>query len=474
MWVEISLVVVLVLVNAGLSGSEMAFVSLRESQVNRLAEEEGERGRKLAALVQDPNRFLSTIQIGITLAGFLASATAAVSLAEPLFAPLAFLGGFAEPAAVFVVTVVLSYLTLVLGELAPKRIAMQRAQGWALRAAGPITVIARLTHPVVWLLAKSTEGVVRLGGFDPHAAREEVTEEEIKDMLAAQESMPEEQRSIIAGALELDDRRLWQILVPRSEVLFLPAGLDAAGGRERLIEAGLSRAPVTGTTEDDVVGVVHIRSLVDAVGRVGDFIRPAIVLPDSVGVLQALGRMQKERGQLALVVDEFGSIAGIVTLEDLLEEIVGEIYDEYDRDTAAVVHHEDGSMEMPGSFPAHDLDDLGVTIHPGRHATIAGIVLEELGEIPEVGETVQVGPWLATVLEVTDRAILRVRLERLPDEDAEAAGEDGAAAAAAAQDVELRPEHVLVVEPTVGDRIAQVGAVPPTTVTPIEGPAQNR
>ncbi len=479
MWVEIGLVVLLVLVNAGLSGSEMAFVSLRESQVNRLAEEEGERGRKLAALVQDPNRFLSTIQIGITLAGFLASATAAVSLAEPLFAPLAFLGSFAEPAAVVLVTVVLSYLTLVFGELAPKRIAMQRAQGWALRAAGPVTVIARLTHPVVWLLAKSTEMLVRLGGFDPHAAREEVTEEEIKDMLAAQESMPEEQRSIIAGALELDDRRLWQILRPRSEVLFLPAALDAAGGRERLIEAGLSRAPVTGTTEDDVVGVVHIRSLVDAVGRVGDFIRPAIVLPDSVGVLQALGRMQKERGQLALVVDEFGSIAGIVTLEDLLEEIVGEIYDEYDRDTAAVVHHDDGSMEMPGSFPAHDLDDLGVAMDPGRHATIAGIVLERIGEIPEVGQTVRLGQWMATVLEVTDRAILRVRLERVPgtDEEERADGEreeSPSAETAGAADDGRRPEHVLVVEPTVADRIAQVGAVPPTTVTPIEGPSQPR
>jgi hypothetical protein len=131
-------------------------------------------------------------------------------------------------------------------------------------------------------------------------------------------------------------------------------------------------------------------------------------------------------------------------------------------------------MEMPGSFPAHDLDDLGVTIDPGRHATIAGIVLEELGEIPEVGETVRVGPWLATVLEVTDRAILRVRLERLPGDD-ETAGEDGRAAGEpAVEDIELRPEHVLVVEPTVGDRIAQVGAVPPTTVTPIEGPPQNR
>jgi putative hemolysin len=473
MWVEITLVVVLVLVNAGLSGSEMAFVSLRESQVNRLAEEEGERGRKLAALVQDPNRFLSTIQVGITLAGFLASATAAVALAEPLVAPLGFLGDFARPAAVFGVTVVLSYLTLVLGELAPKRIAMQRAQGWALRAAGPITVVSRLTHPLVWLLARSTEALVRLAGFDPHAAREEVTEEEIKDMLAAQDSMPAEQRSIIAGALELDERRLWQVLVPRSEVLFLPAGLDAAEGRERLIKAGLSRAPVTGTSEDDVVGVVHIRSLVDAIGRVGDSILPALVLPDSVGVLQALGRMQKDRTQLALVVDEFGSIAGIVTLEDLLEEIVGEIYDEYDRDTDAVVHHEDGSLEMPGSFPAHDLEDLGVAIEPGRHATIAGIVLEQLGEIPEVGQTTRVGVWLATVLEVTDRAILRVRLERLPDEDGEP---DGAAAGdgAEADTGPHTPDHVLVVEPTVADRIAQVGAVPPTTVTPLEGPAQHK
>jgi putative hemolysin len=470
MWVEIALVVVLVLVNAGLSGSEMAFVSLRESQVNRLAEEEGERGRKLAKLVQDPNRFLSTIQVGITLAGFLASATAAVSLAKPLFEPLGFLDRFAEPASVFLVTMVLSYLTLVFGELAPKRIAMQRAQGWALRAAGPITVLSRMTHPLVWLMARSTELVVKLLGFDPHAAREEVTEEEIKDILAAQESMPEQQRSIIAGALELDDRRLWQILVPRSEVLFLPSSLDATSGRERLIEAGLSRAPVTGESEDDVVGVVHVRSLVDAVGRVGDFARPTIVLPDSVGVLQALGRMQKERVQLGLVVDEFGSIAGIVTLEDVLEEIVGEIYDEYDRDAAAVVRHDDGSMELPGSFPAHDLEDLGVELDLGRHATIAGVVLEGLGEIPEVGRTARIGTWLATVLEVTDRAILRVRLEQVPDadEDAAAAGEAKRVPAP-----ERLPDHVIVVEPTVADRIAQVGAVPPTTVTPIEGPPQS-
>jgi putative hemolysin len=418
MWVEIALVVVLVLLNAALSGSEMAFVTLRESQVNRLAAE-SERGRKLAALTADPNRFLSTIQVGITLAGFLASATAAVSLAQPLIEPLGALGDAAEPAAVFIVTLVLSYLTLVLGELAPKRIAMQTAPQWGLRAAGPITVIATLVRPLVWLLAASTSLIVRMVGLDPHAAREEVSEEELKDMIAAQESIPAQQRSIIEGALELDERRLWQVLVPRSEVVFVSSSQDTATARDHLIEAGLSRAPVIGETEDDVIGFVHLRQLVAGIGVVADYIRPALVLPDSVGVLQALGRMQQQRGQLALVVDEFGSVAGIVTLEDLLEEIVGEIYDEFDTDTSGVVRTPDGEIELVGSFPAHDLTDLGVDLEAGRHATIAGIMLEEVGEFPPKGTTVTVGDWRLTALEVTPRAILRVRLARVTPENAD-------------------------------------------------------
>src|SRR4051794_7794540 len=418
MWVEIALVVVLVLLNAALSGSEMAFVTLRESQVNRLAAE-SERGQKLAALTSDPNRFLSTIQVGITVAGFLASATAAVSLAQPLIGPLGVLGNAAEPAAVFIVTLVLSYLTLVFGELAPKRIAMQTAPQWGLRAAGPITVLSGLARPLVWLLAQSTSLVVRMVGLDPQAVREEVTEEELKDMIAAQESIPAQQRSIIEGALELDERRLWQVLVPRSDVVFVMSNQDTATARDHLIEAGLSRAPVIGETEDDVIGFVHLRQLVAGVGIVADYIRPALVLPDSVGVLQALGRMQQQRGQLALVVDEFGSVAGIVTLEDLLEEIVGEIYDEFDKDTAAVVRTPDGDIELAGSFPAHDLTDLGVDLEPGRHATIAGIMLEEIGEFPPANTTITVGDWRLTALEGTPPAILRTRRARVPAEEGE-------------------------------------------------------
>ncbi|GAA3633194.1 hemolysin family protein [Kineosporia mesophila] len=416
MWVEIALVAVLILINAALSGSEMALVSLRESQVNRLATE-SEKGRRLASLTNDPTRFLSTIQIGITLAGALASATAAVSLAQPLIEPLGFLGSAAEPVSVVVVTIVLTYVTLVIGELAPKRIAMQTAQSWALRAAGPINLISVLARPLVWILAKSTELVVRMVGLDPKAAREEVSEEEIKDMIAAQESIPQQQRSIIEGALELDERKLYQVLVPRTDVVFVNAGQDASTARDLLIEAGLSRAPVIGETEDDVIGFVHLRQLVAGIGTVADYVRPALVLPDSVGVLQALGRMQQQRGQLALVMDEFGAVAGIVTLEDLLEEIVGEIYDEFDLDTAQVLHRPDGDIELNGSFPAHDLTDLGIDLDAGRSATIAGIMLEALGEFPAAGTETVVGNWRLTALEVTPRAILRVQVHPLDSDE---------------------------------------------------------
>lgn len=282
MWVTIALLAVLILINAALSGSEMALVSLRESQVNRLAAE-SEKGRRLASLTSDPDRFLSTIQIGITLAGALASATAAVTLSEPLVEPLGFLGSAADPVAVFLVTVVLTYLTLVLGELAPKRIAMQTAQSWALRATGPINLIATLARPLVWILVRSTEIVVRLAGLDPKAAREEVSEEEIKDMIAAQESIPQQQRSIIEGALELDERKLYQVLVPRTDVVFVTAAQDASTARDLLIEAGLSRAPVIGETEDDVVGFVHLRQLVAGVGSVSDYVRPAWCSPTPPG-----------------------------------------------------------------------------------------------------------------------------------------------------------------------------------------------
>ncbi len=418
---EIILVLVLILVNAAFSGSEMALISLRDTQVQKL-ERQSRRGRKLARLTRDPNRFLATIQIGITLAGFLASAAAAVSLSEPLIKPLSFLGSAARPVAVVIVTMVLTFVTLVIGELAPKRVAMQRTEGWALVVARPIDALSTFTKPVVWLLGASTNLVVRLVGADPHAQREEVTTEEIRDLVAARQEFSAEQRTIISGAFEIADRILREILVPRRDVLTLPTGMSAHEALRQLIDGGHSRAPVVGPAGlDDVIGVVHLRELVDASGPVDRLCRPGLFLPETLRLSDAMLQLRVDHQQMALVVDERGAIDGIITMEDLVEEIVGEIYDETDRDVQSVVHESDGAMVMPGSFPIHDLPDLGFRgdgPEEGEYTTIAGMVLAALGHIPTApGEVVDLPEFTAEVLEVTGRAITRVRLRPTPGLD---------------------------------------------------------
>ncbi|HEU5111170.1 MAG TPA: hemolysin family protein [Micromonosporaceae bacterium] len=416
---QLLLVGVLVLLNALFAGSEMALVSLRDSQLERLAARGG-AGKVLARLVRDPNRFLATIQIGITVAGFLASATAAVSLAQPLVEPLGFLGGAARPTAIVLVTVVLSFLTLVLGELAPKRWAMQRAESWALLAARPLDALAKVTRPVVWLLGVATDAVVRLFGGDPDRQREEVTAEELRELVIAQKAFTPQQRTIMEGAFEIADRVLRQVVVPRRAVLTLPAAMPVAEARQRLAESGHSRAPVVrGADLDDVLGVVHLRDLLGDSGTVGDVARPSLLLPESLRVSEAMRRMRTEREQLALVVDERGAVDGIVTLEDLIEEVVGEIYDETDRDVLAARHGPDGVVELPGLFPVHDLDDVGVRLDgrpPGEYATVAGLVLAVLGRIPDgPGDEVRLDGWTVEVTAVERRAITGVRLRPTTD-----------------------------------------------------------
>jgi putative hemolysin len=414
---EVVLVLILVLVNAVFSGSEMALVSLRDSQVQRM-ERQSKRGRVLGRLTRDPNRFLATIQIGITLAGFLASAAAAVSLSKPLIGPLGFLGAAAQPTAIVIVTIALTFVTLVIGELAPKRIAMQRTEGWALVVARPIDVLSVFARPAVWLLGVATNMVVRLAGADPHAQREEVTTEEIRDLVAAQQEFSAEQRTIISGAFEIADRILREILVPRRDVLTLASGMSAHEALRQLIDGGHSRGPVVGPAGlDDVIGVVHLRDLVDATGPVDALCSPGLFLPETLRISDAMLQLRVERQQMALVVDERGAIDGIITMEDLVEEIVGEIYDETDRDVQAVVHEPDGALVMPGSFPIHDLPDIGFHGNgndEGEYTTVAGMVLAKLGHIPTApGEVVTLPEFTAEVLEVTGRAITRIRLRAL-------------------------------------------------------------
>ncbi len=420
---QLGLVGVLILLNAAFAGTELALVSLREGQLQRL-ERQSSTGKVLAELARDPNRFLATIQIGITLAGFLASAAAAVSLAEPLEEPLGFLGRAAEPVAIVVVTLVLAYLTLVFGELAPKRVAMQRAERWGLLAARPLAFVSVLTRPAVWLLSHSTDLAVRLMGGDPHRDREEITEEELRDMVAVQTSFTPKQRLIIDGAFEISERSLEEVLRPRGEVFVLDAEQAGTEALEALAASGHSRAPVGANgTLDEAVGVVHLRDLLGLGARpVGDVVSEIRAFPETAGVLDVLHQMQQARAQLAVVVDEHGAAAGIVTMEDLVEELVGEIYDETDRDVLGVERHDDGSMVLPGQFPVHDLVDIGIDDVPeGPYTTVAGLILDRLGRVPEgPGDRIELDRWVLEVREMRRHAIAEVRATpRGPDDEAE-------------------------------------------------------
>jgi putative hemolysin len=413
---QLALVGVLILLNAFFAGTEIALISLREGQLRRL-ERQSARGRAVAALARDPNRFLATIQIGITLAGFLASATAAVALAEPLEPAFAFLDGAARPAAIIVVTLLLTFATLVFGELAPKRVALQHAESWALLAARPLSALATASRPVVWLLGRATDLVVRLAGSDPARHRDEISPAEIRDLVATHRGFTAEQRQIISGAVEITERILREVFVPRTAVFTLDAATPAPQARTELADSGHSRAPVVRHGNlDDTVGVVHLRDLLalGSAATAADAARPGMLLPDSLRVADALRQFKADREQFALVVDEHGAVDGIVTLEDLVEEVVGEIYDETDRDVLQVRRNGDASLLVPGTFPIHDLPDIGVELDTrpdGDYTTIAGLVIALLGRLPtKPGDRVPLDGWTAEVTAVEGHAVTGLRL----------------------------------------------------------------
>ncbi|HKH25406.1 MAG TPA: hemolysin family protein, partial [Acidimicrobiales bacterium] len=336
--------------------------------------------------------------------------------AEPLLKPLSFLGAAAKPVSIILVTLILTFITLVIGELAPKRIAMQRAERWAMLAVRPISVMATICRPAVWFLSRSTDLVVRLTGADPHQEREEITEEELRDMVATQGHFSRHQRTIISGAFDIGERTLQDVLRPRTDVLVLDPDLSCTQARDELVASGHSRAPVGHARSlDDAVGIVHLRDLVDeAPGcTVGQKAQPPMLFPESVTVLESLRDMQLGRAQMAIVINEHGGAEGIITVEDLVEEVVGEIYDEADSDSSGILHEPDGAYVLPGRFPVHDLPDIGLEVPEGPYATIAGYILERLGRLPDQpGDVVEAGEWNFAVTEVTQRAITEVRVTK--------------------------------------------------------------
>ena len=428
-WLNIVMVIVFVLIGGAFSGAEIALVSLRESQVRALADR-GRRGQALGKLLSDPNRFLAAVQVGVTLAGFFSAAFGASTLSQPLadwFVALGMRPGLADPLSFILVTIAISYLSLVVGELTPKRLALQRAEGFSLIVAAPLNAIARLSRPVIWLLSKSTDLLVRLFGGDPRVSGEAISQEELRNLVAAHESLTSDERRLIDEVFRAGDREVREVMTPRTEVTFLEAGMTASRAARLVGESNWSRYPVMGRDEDDVVGFVHVRDLFlpnHPAGRaatVGDLAREVKRLPGTAGVLTALSEMRRENHHLAIVIDEYGGTDGIVTLEDLIEEVIGEIYDEYD---AAVAPEgpgaADGPQEVDGLLNLDDFTEVtGLRLPEGPYETVAGYVLAELGRLPAVGDAVEVEGRTLTVLELDGRRIARLSVSRPVPEPSE-------------------------------------------------------
>lgn len=419
---NIVLVVVFVLIGGVFAATEMALVTLRESQVNALASR-GKRGQKVADLARNPNTFLSAVQIGVTVAGFASAAYGASSIAPsvtPLFVSLGLEQGAAATVATIALTLVIAYLSLVLGELAPKRLAIQRNAAFAYTVAPVLNGFAKLMRPVIWLLSISTNLLVRLLGGDPDKTGEELTEEELRDIVSSHEGLPDDERRILDDVLSLRDRHVSEVMRPRPEVVTLDAGGTIAEAAERVRDLPYSRYPVAEQTIDDVVGFVHVRDLYDEPGRpLSAVMREIRYIPSTARVLPTLTAMRADGSHIAVVVDEYGGTDGIVTLEDLVEEVVGEIFDEYDTDAEQPLSEgEHGTVE--GRLNLQDFEEAtGVPLPRGASDTVAGFVVERLGRLARVGDTVEVEGATLQVSAIERRRVSQLLVTRHPADDIE-------------------------------------------------------
>lgn len=421
---NIALVLLFVLLGGYFAAAEIALVSLRESQVRKLAERD-RRGARVAKLRADSNRFLSAVQIGVTFAGFFASsyggATIAVRL-EPVLAGWGLPIGVAASVALVLVTLFVSYLSLVLGELAPKRLALQKSEGVAMVTAGVLDRVATLSRPLIWLLSKSTNAVVRLLGIDLRADEDKVSEEELRDMVRTNEQLTIEERRLLSDAFRATDRVLGEVMVPRTEVDFLDRTMPLPEAIAEVAGKPHSRYPVIRDTADDIVGFIHVRDLLATMhdGReeartVGDLTRPVTALPASKPVLAALSQMRRRGGHLAVVVDEYGGTAGIVTVEDLVEEVVGEIWDEYDPSTAPVRPKGNGSFETDGLLHRAEFEQqTGIALPDGPYDTVAGFVVSRLGRVPAEGDSLEALGHRFTVRAMDGHRVSRLLVTKLP------------------------------------------------------------
>lgn len=398
---QLLLILVLTLINAFFAAAEIAVVSVNKNKVKTLAEEGNKRAKALKGLIEEPTKFLSTIQVAITLAGFFSSASAATGMSDNLGAQLERIGlPYGTEIAMVLITLLLSFFNLVFGELVPKRIALQKTEGVALFAARPIAVCKKISAPFVKLLSVSTNLVLRIFGIRSDSLDEAVTEEEIRSLVEEGEesgAIKESEREMIDGIFEFDDIIAEEIMTPRTDVYMVNVERPPAEYIDELLMEKYSRIPVYEDEVDNIIGILHIRDFTRAARKCGfehvdvrSILRPAYFVPERKKIAELFVELQKAKTHMAILIDEYGGFSGVVTIEDLIEEIMGDIADEFDGDEQEICPIDADTWRVKGSVAIAELNEeleLELDEDSEDYDTLGGLIITLMGAIPSDGYT---------------------------------------------------------------------------------------
>ena len=422
---DILIILVLILINGFFVAAEIAFVSVRRTRLDELAEAGDRRAKRAQVLMRDPGRFLAVIQVAITFLGALASAVAAVSIVTVVSEPLrqiAFLADYADTIALLFVTSIVAIVSIVLGELIPKGLALGNPDRIALTVSGPITLFAKIVSPLVAVLVLLTKIISKPFGIDP-TRTPELSAAEIRLIVeqgSQQGVLEAEEEQMISAVMSLSDSKLHEVMVPRIDIVAIDQEASFDDAVTLVLTEGHSRTPLYKESVDHIVGILYAKDLLRIIAaggprpRLRDIMRPALFVPESQAVDDLLNELQRRRVHMAIVLDEYGGTAGLVTIEDLLEEIVGEIQDEFDEEEPMKVIVREGEAILDGRA---DIDEMGELVDPAleleddeEYDTVGGFVYHRIGRVPVVGDTVAVDPFKITVIKVIGRRVGKVRV----------------------------------------------------------------
>jgi putative hemolysin len=425
---EIGIIVVLILFNALFSATEMALVTIRKGRLSQQAEDGDQTARRILRLKEDPGRFLAVIQVGITFIGFLAAAFAGVSLSDGLATALRGvepLAGYADVLALFVVTGILTIFTIIFGELVPKQVGLAHSERVARMFAGPVDVLGRIFRPLVAVLTGVTRVVSRLFGANVDAS-ERISADEIRLIIeqgGEQGVLEAEEEQMIHAVIELGDQRVHEVMVPRIAMVSLPTTGSFEEAIDTVVEGGHSRIPVYEASIDEIVGILYAKDLLPFLKAgaperppLRSLLRTPVFVPESMTVDDLLHELQRRKVHIAIVLDEYGGTAGLVTIEDLIEEIVGEIQDEYDVEEPLIVQLSDDEARVDGRAAIDDLGELFDTDlaleDEDEYDTVGGLIYHRIGGVPKPGDRVSVDGLDLTVETTDGRRVGKVLVVR--------------------------------------------------------------